>query len=622
MDDGLLKLANAPEAAPDKWTAIAFSRFVGGLQTQRSAFAALSVSRYDATFLKGRPDALIAGSNVEISNRLTLQRRPGIQPYGISNIPSPTNFYDWDVATTGDIILVVDTEAPGGDNVALTNGAIFNYSPTSSGIYVNKAALSKQTNFLSVANTLYLGDSVDLLKIVGPNLLTQSNTFGIGAGTSFTIQSPWTETDVFALTGGQADPLGTSTATQVIWSTTGSAAFIQQIAGPGDAVTGATTPNYTPVANNTFTFSVWLIQTGGTESVTISIRDQSGVIASHVCVLTSSWQKFQVTGTMLNTSTQVAVRIGRPTTTNAMNIYGAQLEVGGPATTTQITTTKPQGVYLWGIQAPVAAPTLTFANQTGSTGQPWQPNHAYLVGQTIVDTNGNLQYATNGGVYPGTPGSAAGTSGGIAPTWNTQVGGFTFDGLQNVVVQSITSPASTVGSGTTASVTFTNAVTANNQLLVVVFVSHPQTIAIADTNGGSPDTFVSVLSSGKGGHQAPNSGDSRFNCVFSGQFTMYAFIVTAAVGGTTTINVTGGGTTGTYIAAVELSDTAGLDTGAAAINSNSASANDGSFFSTGGITTTNADDLIFSIFMGAVSQSAGPGSEIGTDPTNYDTITS
>ena len=166
-------------------------------------------------------------------------------------------------------------------------------------------------------------------------------------------------------------------------------------------MTGATTPNYTPVANNTFTFSIWAKQTGGTESVTISIRDQSGVIASQVCVLTTTWQKFQVTGTMSNTSTQVAVRIGSPTTTNAMNIYGAQLEVGGPATTTQITTTKPQGVYLWGILAPVAAPTLGFASQTGSTGKPWVPGHAYLVGDTIVDSNGNLEYATNNGVYPG-----------------------------------------------------------------------------------------------------------------------------------------------------------------------------------------------------------------------------
>lgn len=618
MDDALLKLSGAQEAAPDKWTALATVKFIGGLQTQRSAFASID-TRYNSKFLGGKPDALIAGQNVEVSNKLTLQRRPGVLPYGVSNIPSPTAFYDWELATTGDIVLVVDTEAAGGDNVALANGAVFNYSPTHSGIYVNKSALSDRTDFLSVVNTLYMGDGVDLLKIVGPNLLTQSNTFGTGAGTSFSILAPWTETDVFALTGGQTDPLGTSTATQVIWSTTGSAAFIQQIAGPGDAVTGATTPNYTPIANNTFTFSIWMKQTGGTESVTISIRDQSGLIASTVCVLTSAWVKYQVTGTMGGGSTEVAVRIGSPTTTNAMNIYGAQLEVGGPATSTQITTTKPQGVYLWGIQAPVAAPTLGFANQTGSTGQPWQPNHAYLVGDTIVDTNGNLQYATNGGTYPGTPGAAAGTSGGIAPTWNTQIGGFTLDGLQNIVVQAITSTGSTVGTGQTASVTLPAAVTATNQLLVVVFVSHPQTIAISDNVS---DTFVSVLSSGKGGHQAPSSGDSRFNSVFAGQFTMYMFYVSSAVGGSTTISVSGGGNTGTYIAAAELTDTTGLDTGGTAINSNSAQSSGGGFFATGGITTTNAQDLIISAFAGAVPTAVGPGSEIGNDPTGYQSITS
>ena len=601
MDDALLKLSGAQEASPDKWTSLATVKFIAGLQTQRSAFASID-TRYNSKFLGGKPDALIAGLNVEISNKLTLQRRPGVEPYGVSNIPSPTAFYDWNVATTGDIILVIDTEAPGGDNVALANGAVFNYSPTNSGIYVNKAALSGQTNFISVANTLYMGDGVDLLKIVGPNLLTQSNTFGIGSGTSFTIQSPWTEANVFALTGGQADPLGSTTATQVIWGTTGATAYIQQIAGPGDAVTGATTPNYTPVANNTFTFSIWLIQTGGTESVTISIRDQSGVIASKVCVLTSSWQKFQVTGTMGSGSTEVAVRIGSPTTTNAMNIYGAQLEVGGPATTTQVTTTKPQGVYLWGIKAPATAPVLTFASQSGTTGLPWQPDHAYLVGDTIVDSNGNLEYATNGGTYPGTVGAAAGTSGTAQPTWNTQVTELTPDGTQNVIVQATTSAQQgTSGTGATASLAFPNNVTAANTLVIAVYVSHPGSISITDTQS---DTIVQIGA-----------------LVASGQFGLYLYRVASAVGGATTINVTGGGSTGTYIMAAELSDITGIDTGGSSHNTNFTAASGSSFFSTGGVTTTNALDFILSVAICEVSASQGASAEVAQPPTNYSEVT-
>ena len=99
MDDALLKLSGAQEASPDKWTSLATVKFIAGLQTQRSAFASID-TRYNSKFLGGKPDALIAGLNVEISNKLTLQRRPGVEPYGVSNIPSPTAFYDWNVATT------------------------------------------------------------------------------------------------------------------------------------------------------------------------------------------------------------------------------------------------------------------------------------------------------------------------------------------------------------------------------------------------------------------------------------------------------------------------------------------------------------------------------------------
>lgn len=489
MDNGLLKIEGAQEAAPDKYTSLAVVKWIGGLQTQRSPFASID-TRYNSKFLGGKPDALIAGSNAEISNALTLQRRPGLLQYGISKIPAPVFFYDWQLATTNDIILIIDTETSGGDNAAGVNGAVFNYSPTNSGIYFNKAAGSTQTQFMDVVNTLYAGDGVDLYKIVGPNLLTWSNTFGIGAGTSFSINAPWTESDVFALTGGQTDPLNGTNATQVVWSTTGSGAYIEQ----------TVLPNYTPIAYNTFTFSIWMKETGGAETVTIEIADQSGTIASQTCVLTSGWVQYQVTGTMGSGSTEIKVLITNPTTTNAMNIYGAQLEVGGPATTTQITTTKPQGVYLWGIQAPSTAPTLTYTAATGNTGMPWLANHAYLVGDTIVDSNGNLQYATNSGTYPGTVGSAAGTSGGTQPTWNTQVTGLTADGTQNIVVQSVTTP--TPAAANNASVTFTSPVTGGNTIWLVVYSSHPQVLGITDTQG---NTYVSGLTLGHGGSNPGSS---------------------------------------------------------------------------------------------------------------------
>lgn len=264
MEDGLLRIQGAQEPAPDKYVSLATIKFIGGLQTQRSAFASID-TRYNSKFLGGKPDALIAGSNVEVSNKLTLQRRPGCIPYGVSNVPAPTNFFDWQLATTGDILLVLDAETSGGDNHAGTYGAVSRYSPTNSGIYVNKAAKSNQTNFIDVVNTMYMGDGVDLYKVIGPNLLLQSNTFGTGAGTLLAMQTPWTENGVFALTTGQTDPLGTSTATQLMWNSTGSGSYIEQ----------DVTPNYTPIAYNTFTLSLWMKETGGAISVNLQIEDQS-----------------------------------------------------------------------------------------------------------------------------------------------------------------------------------------------------------------------------------------------------------------------------------------------------------------------------------------------------------
>jgi hypothetical protein len=401
VEDGLLRVNGAQEPAPDKFVSLATIKFIGGLQTQRSAFASID-TRYNTKFLGGKPDALIAGLNVEISNKLTLQRRPGVIPYGVSNIPEPTNFFDWQLATTADIILVIDTETSGGDNNAGANGAVFNYSPTHSGIYFNKANLSKQANFLSVVDTMYVGDGADLYKVIGPNLLKYSNTFGSGSGTSFSIQSPWIEANVFALsgpvpatstqplqTGGAADPLGGTAATQLIWGTTGSGAYLEQ-----DVV-----PNYTPIAKNTFTFSIWMREVG-TPSVTdtdLQIRDQNGLVATTTVSLTQGWVKYQVTGTMNSNSTTVNVRLTNPTTTNPIAIWGAQLEVGGPATTTQLTLNLPQGVYLWGIQAPTSAPNISVSGSV--VGEPWQPNHAYST--AIVALTSVANAAGGSTVYTG-----------------------------------------------------------------------------------------------------------------------------------------------------------------------------------------------------------------------------
>lgn len=672
MEQALLSQLG-PESSSDKYISLANMRFTAGQATQRSVLTGFATSRSDAKFYGGRPDALIGGQNIEVSNRLTPRRRPGVTAFGASNVPSPNSFFQYKMATTDDILVVLDTDFSGGDNSVGANGGVLRYSPTASGIYINKAPLSEQTNFETVVNTMYMGDGVDLFKNVGPNLLSQSNTFGTGAGTSFGIQLPWQDTNIFSLTPGQADPLGGTSAWQLVWSNTGTGSALAQIV----------TPNYTPVAKNTFTFSFWMKDNGSAQTVSLLIEDQTpgNVIATKTVVLTNSWVKYQVTGTMQSGSTAINVFLYNPTTTNAMDIYGAQLEVGGPATTTQITTTKPQGVWLWGITAPTVAPTFTTTNATGSTGQGWQPGHQYNIGDTIVDNNGNVEVATYGGIYPittfqiasvasstgvytgiisgvngfngagnafvgmsvvikgfvthtvnngtftitastattittsnsasvaethaatatiGTAGTVAGTSGTSTPSWNVSAGQLTPDGIQNLLVQSVTSTAGTVGTGATASVQLPQAVTANNVLLVVVLVSHPGSISIS----GNSNTYASLKTS------------------TAGQFQLYLYWVASANSGMTTISVTGGGSTGTYIAAAEMSELTGKDTGANAFAANFTQSSASSFFPSGGATTTNAQDIILTVAAFLVTASVGAAGEIGVLPTNFEAITS
>src|SRR6266849_3981611 len=124
MDPSLLELHGSP--ARTKHTPLATVKFIGGLQTQRYPFASID-TRYNSKFFGGKPDSLIDGSNVEISNSLTLQRRFGLSPLGTSLIPAPTAFYEWKQSAPPSLQTVVDTAT-----------AIYNYSPTFSGILLYK----------------------------------------------------------------------------------------------------------------------------------------------------------------------------------------------------------------------------------------------------------------------------------------------------------------------------------------------------------------------------------------------------------------------------------------------------------------------------------------------------
>ena len=141
---------------PSRGRPIHVARMETGLVTNRSALhdpSSWYLSKYG-----GFPDALIDGSNMEVSNQLTLIRRPGNSAFSNQTIPNPPNiFYDWRTVS-GAINIVVDTPV-----------ASYIVTPTTLTQIFTKSVGAGQGYYQGVGNTLYFGDGVDLLKFDGIN---------------------------------------------------------------------------------------------------------------------------------------------------------------------------------------------------------------------------------------------------------------------------------------------------------------------------------------------------------------------------------------------------------------------------------------------------------------------
>lgn len=379
---------------PDKYSTLATLRFIGGLQTQRSEFASID-TRYGSKFMGGKPDSLIAGLNVEISNKLTLIRRYGNSQFSPNFLETFLTFSSWELVTPPSIMVM-------GDGV----GGVLNINNVGFGYYYYKNAtnpVATQSSFLTIGNTLYVANGnsfgftggLNSFKIVGPNLLFQSATFTAGN---------WNKNAV-SFAGGIPDPVG------------GTAAFTANFSAGGGA--GNFYQNYTPESytpnlysqsiglcpftesgsplNNNFTYSIWVKGSVG-QVFALVFNNQVGTLASQSFTLANtSWNRITLTEVVPSNSTFLqALFVNGQAGAASVQVYGAQLEIGTVATPLQITTTKPQGAYLLGIVPPVAAP--TFSTSSGSltplTGYRWY--YAYLNSTTGMPSNVSPISASSG----------------------------------------------------------------------------------------------------------------------------------------------------------------------------------------------------------------------------------
>jgi hypothetical protein len=425
-----------PQKQP-KYAPIYTGRFFNGINTNRSPLRAASSSHIAEKFYSDSSgDALIAGSNLEVTNRLTLARRPGnpiydtVHTHALSNgYNNPDAFSDFRVnksasdvfgTTLESIYTMIDeTTTPtyqgnlysltGGVNPfapALTRGGDAGYF---TGLKFQKAIGSGEAFTQPVGNTLYFSDGVDNKKWL-TSLFTRT-----AAGDSTNLQG------ADGLAGTY--PFGT----YLIDPATGNPQqFIGITIGKVDTVT---------VAQNTLTlvvtltndvndyavgtaFQLWGMQTNAfLNGATIILEDAYTHASSTTFVAAFNHPDMGPTaesgpGYIIQAGTTPVIAITGAsvptwdtTVPVAGNDFAGGLTLDGNTVWVNRGTPSTGGASVenWGIKAPTTAPTFSVAGQENS----WAPNTYYSPASIFLDPNGNLWQITT-----------AGKTGATEPTWN------------------------------------------------------------------------------------------------------------------------------------------------------------------------------------------------------------
>lgn len=108
----LIEQYGGPPQKQPKYAPIFIDRSMTGIYTQRNVLHDPS-DIYTAKYYGGRPDCLWMGKNIELTNRLTLQRRPGLTQLSSSTYPSPPDRSYAFQLSDGTIRLMIDTADTG-----------------------------------------------------------------------------------------------------------------------------------------------------------------------------------------------------------------------------------------------------------------------------------------------------------------------------------------------------------------------------------------------------------------------------------------------------------------------------------------------------------------------------
>jgi RHS repeat-associated protein len=180
-------------------------------------------------------------------------------------------------------------------------------------------------------------------------------------------------------------PDGTNTASTLTASTGSTDSHIEDVV-----------PNPAAFSGQPVTGSVWMRSVAGTQNILLTLfevgaGDAPGgysTIGSNAVALTSNWQRFQVSGTTLNTLSQLLLQVGGAGTftSGSIQVWGAQLELAstaGPYVATGATAVS-AGTNLTNL--------LPYSQQPNGTS--WSPNNASISLNSTSAPDGTSTAAT------------------------------------------------------------------------------------------------------------------------------------------------------------------------------------------------------------------------------------